>query len=298
MTTRKTATLAILFADIAESIHLYEVLGDKTAQKVIGTSISLLSDVASRYRGRVIKTIGDEVMCAFPSANDAVEAAKDMHQALGEMTVNERVGFSPPNIHVGIHLGPVISEGGDIFGDAVNVAARMVSLAKPRQIITTEHTVEALLPEHKSSVRCIDKITIKGKSVEVKVYEVVWERQDMTLMLDRATEFTDLRTRLELGFHGRTIVVDESRPAVTLGRQSHNDVVVDDNHVSRTHGRIEYRRGKFVLVDHSTNGTYVLMQGEKAINLKRGEAPLHGNGTIGLGRERDPDSPDVIHFST
>ena len=129
MSTRQTVTLAILFADVAKSTHLYETLGDKVAQKLIGACVTLMSDVTKKHNGKVIKTIGDEVMCTFEDANDAVEAGMEMHQELEEMTIEDRPGFPPPNIYVGIHLGSVISEGGDVFGDAVNVAARMVSQA-------------------------------------------------------------------------------------------------------------------------------------------------------------------------
>ena len=297
MTTRKTVTLAILFADIAKSTHIYESLGDKIARSLISKCINIMSDTTERHHGTVIKTIGDEVMCTFPTADDAVEAAKDMHQALEEITIEEKPGYPPPNIYVGIHYGSVISEGGDVFGDAVNVAARMVSAAKQRQIITTEETIETLSEEHKSSSRCIDKTTIKGKSGEVKIYEVIWERQDVTVMLDSPMEAVTLKTHLELECHGQKLDVDESRPSITLGRQSHNDVVVNDNRVSRTHARIEYRRGKFVLVDQSTNGTFALIQGKKSISLKRDEATLLGNGIIALGREPNPDSPEIIRFA-
>ncbi|MCD4716691.1 MAG: hypothetical protein K8R45_08115, partial [Desulfobacterales bacterium] len=67
MATRETDTLAILFADIAKSTNLYETLGDKIAQNLIGTCLSLFSDVTARYNGTVIKTIGDEIMCTFPT---------------------------------------------------------------------------------------------------------------------------------------------------------------------------------------------------------------------------------------
>ena len=76
-----------------------------------------------------------------------------------------------------------------------------------------------------------------------------------------------------------------------------NDVVVNDNRVSRSHAKIEYRRGKFVLIDQSTNGTFVLFQGKKPIDIKRDEAPLLGTGIISLGREVNPDSPLSIHYS-
>ena len=93
----------------------------------------------------------------------------------------------------------------------------------------------------------------------------------------------------------KVIKVDQNRPRITLGRQSHNDVVVNDIRVSRTHARIECRRGKFVLIDNSSNGTYVNIQGGKSISLRHDETPLTGNGIISLGREVDVNIP-LIYF--
>jgi len=297
MVTRETDTLAILFADIAKSTHLYETLGDKIAQKLIGTCLSLFANITARHEGKVIKTIGDEIMCTFPTANDAIDAGVEMHQELEDLTVEDIPGFSPPNIYVGIQWGPVIKEGSDVFGDAVNVAARMVAQAKQRQIITTEETVAELKPEHQESARCIDKTTVKGKSGEFKIYEVVWERHDLTtVMVEDSLGGMTLKARMEIRFHDHLVEVDENSPSASLGRQSHNEIVVNDNRVSRSHARIEYRRGKFVLIDQSTNGTYVVIQGKKKVNLKRDEAQLLGNGIISLGREVDPESPTAIHY--
>ncbi|MBN1626887.1 MAG: adenylate/guanylate cyclase domain-containing protein [Deltaproteobacteria bacterium] len=294
---RENVTLAILFADIAKSTHLYETLGNKTAQNLIGNCISLLSRVTAQHHGTVIKTIGDEIMCTFPSADDAVEAAIAMNRDLEQLTIADMPGIVPPNIYVGIQSGPVIREDNDVFGDAVNVAARMVAMAKQRQIITTDETMEALKPEHKCMARVIDKTTVKGKSGEINIYEVIWEQHDATVMVDDSLDALKIESRMELEFQGHKIDVDQNRPSVTLGRQSHNDVVVNDGRVSRTHARIEYRRGKFMLIDQSTNGTFALIQSKKNITLRRDEATLLGSGVIGLGREVTDDSPIAIHYS-
>jgi len=294
---RENVTLAILFADIAKSTHLYETLGNKTAQSLIGACLSLLSKVTVMHNGTVIKTIGDEIMCTFPSANDAVEAAIAMNRDLERLTISNMPGVSPPNIYVGIQFGPVIREDKDVFGDAVNVAARMVAMAKQRQIITTDDTIAALSDKHKSAARIIDKTTVKGKSGEFNIYEVIWEQHDATVMVDESLDARKMESRMELKFQGLTIEVDQNRPSVTLGRQSHNDVVVNDERVSRTHARIEYRRGKFILIDQSTNGTFALIQGKKSITLRRDEAALLGSGIIGLGREVTNESPVAIHYS-
>ncbi|MDM8524436.1 FHA domain-containing protein [Desulfococcaceae bacterium HSG8] len=102
---------------------------------------------------------------------------------------------------------------------------------------------------------------------------------------------------LELRFHDHIIEISQARPTVTMGRQRHNDLVVQDNRVSRSHARFEYRKGQFLLIDQSTNGTYVFIKGQKGMNLKQDELPVQGSGIIGLGRKVTPDSPQAIHFT-
>ena len=110
---RKTLSLTILFADIAGSTRFYEILGDRSAQKLVEESLSWLSDVACRHQGTVIKTIGDELMCIFQEADDAVIAAKAMQNSLENMPSVGGCNVNPPNIYIGIHTGSVIKKGND-----------------------------------------------------------------------------------------------------------------------------------------------------------------------------------------
>ncbi len=293
---RETDTLAILFADIAKSTHLYEKLGNTVAQDLIATCLTLFEKITNYFEGSVIKTIGDEIMCTFPTAQNAVEAAVEMNESLEDMPMPESVTTAPPNIYVGIQYGNVIKEDGDVFGDAVNVAARMVAQAKQRQIITTKETVDELDEDLQNSASCIDKTIVKGKSGEMSIFEIVWEQHDVTVMMDDAIDSPALRCRMELSVGSTVLEMDESRPSATLGRQLHNDVVVKDKGVSRSHARIEYNRGKFILIDQSTNGTFVLLQGKKKVHLRRDETALLGHGVISLGKEIEGEADTHIKY--
>ena len=290
--------LAILFADMSGSSLIYEVLGDQAAQKLVTDCMSILSRVAEDHQGTVIKTIGDEVMCTFPGANLAVTAAIEMHRNLENTVFVNKPGLPPPSIRVGIHWGPVIHERDDVFGDTVNLAARMATIAKSRQILMTEQTVAETPPEMQAMVRCIDRTRVKGKTVEIDIYEFIWEQQDATFMVQRSPLASPSQFRLILRFGYQTIELDSNRPIATPGRRRRTDLVIDDVHVSRTHARIECRRGKFVLIDQSTNGTYVRTQGVESETtlVHRDEVQLSGSGIIGVGRLVDPDSLEAVHF--
>ena len=296
---QRTDNLAILFAHIARTTHIYEDLVDKTAKKLIDASRAVLSETTEKYQGTVIKPIGDEIMCVFPTADDAVEAAIEMNLSLDDMPFPEKPGYGTPNLYVGIQFGKVIRDDDDVVGDAVNVASRMVALASQRQIVTTEGTVKLLSQERRSTARFIDNTSVKGKSGGLRVYEVIWEEHDLlaTATVTQIPEIPITNCRLELTYRGRTIALDENRPSATMGRQKSNDVVVVGDRVSRTHARIEYNDGKFTLIDQSSNGTIMEIKGQKSVLLKREGAMLLGSGLIGLGRKVDPESKVAVHFA-
>lgn len=290
----ENASLAILFADVSGSTRLYETLGDKPALKKIEQCLSLLARLTDSHGGQVIKTIGDEIMCTFPVAEAAVRAASAMQT---EMAVRTASSMTVLRVRVGLHFGQIIREGGDVFGDAVNVAARVASLAKADQIITTRQTVEALPAALRANTRSLGRVQVKGKREEIEICEIIWhDGGDLTLMM--GMDFQRMATTAQLRLHhdGREFALNPERPTLVLGRDTHADVVVNDPLASRQHACIELRGGKFILADQSTNGTYVVnAKGQRAF-LHREELLLTEAGIIGLGHVAEPASPLAIHF--
>jgi class 3 adenylate cyclase len=289
--TRHYRTLVILFADISKSSSIYEGLGDHAAQEVIGRVLTRLSDEAIKLRGRVIKTLGDAVMCAFESPDSAVEAGKAMLQAM-----NRPIGDSPDipviNIHIGIHYGPVIEESDDIFGDAVNVAARVVDYANPLQMVVTRQVIDSLASPADHTSKYLGAVTAKNISGEIELFEIVNESQDLTTVLDSRKLAEELCTSLYLTRGGHSIVVDRSQPRISIGRAEHNDIVIKYSWISRTHSLIENRNGIILLTDKSTNGVFIYPADGEPIFLNKSDQPLSGKGVIIFGREKDDNKDD------
>jgi class 3 adenylate cyclase len=295
----KDIELAILFADVVGSTRLFEVMGDLRARDMVTVCLEVMREATEQHHGTVIKTIGDEVMSTFPSADDALNAAGQMQKQIAAHT-ELRVDGMPVSIRIGCHFGPVVLEARDVFGSSVHTANRMTSQAKAGQIITTAATVERLSPEWRASVRQIDVATIRGQGGEVALYEVLWQTDDVTSMLPAiALTGRDNRKpqRLRLSVQDREVILDENRPHATIGRAEDNDIVIRGNLISRLHARIEFGRNRFTLTDQSTNGTFVQISGEEEAFVRRDSMPIKGDGLIGLGRIPDRDSPLTIHFS-
>jgi hypothetical protein len=252
--------------------------------------------------GTVIKTIGDEIMATFPTANDAINAGSRMQHDI-RIHAELKVEGQPIAIRIGGHFGPVVLENRDIFGAAVHTANRMTSQAKAGQIMITSAMVERLAPEWQSAVRQIDVATLKGKTSEDELYEVLWQKEDATSMLPAialgaaiSSREKKASRRLRLRFQGQEIVVDESRANIAIGRAEENDIVVKGNLISRLHAKIELVRNKFQLIDQSTNGTFVTTrEGEEAF-VRRDTMQLKGEGMIGFGRVPETNSSLTIRY--
>jgi len=285
--------VAVLFADVSGSTKLYEALGDTQAKVLIDEALSGMKGVTERHRGRVIKTIGDELMCVFPDAERGFLAATDMQTLVNALAVMKGVKRM---IRVGFHAGPVIEEKGDVFGDTVNVAARMAGIAKGMQIMTTRTTVDALPAALRASTRPIFALAVKGKADDLAVCEVLWQEGDDLTMAAGSTA-AEIRFELELRHGAKEIVLGSEIKAAAIGRDAACDIVIADPKASRTHARIERRRDKFFLTDQSTNGTYVTFSGEPEIVLRREEVMLRRSGRITFGHSGADGTGDSVEFS-
>jgi nucleotide-binding universal stress UspA family protein len=252
-----------------------------------------MSSACVGHGGRVVKTIGDEVMAVFPSADKAAEAAAEMQS---RVSAHAPVGGSRLAIRVGFHLGPAIETAGDVFGDSVNVASRMAALAKREQIILSSHTVAALAPALRARVREVDTLSVKGKTQDIGIFELMWQDSDADLTAV-ATRWKPLPARIVLRHGATERILGESATTITLGRDAQSDIVIADRKASRLHARVERRRDKFVIVDQSSNGTYVTVDGEPEIMLRREELMLRGRGRVAFGHAHADDPVEFLAFS-
>jgi adenylate cyclase len=156
-----TLNRSVLFADIAGSSRMYELLGDDKARRMIMTLLSDLSDVARKNNGESLRTYGDEMMCAFVSADDAVVAAATMHQVIDARPSAKWGQLESIGLYIRIDTGTVIRVGNKLFGDAVNSAAKMKTLAKPGQTLLSETTLIYLSEENKRLTRFVGKLPSK-----------------------------------------------------------------------------------------------------------------------------------------
>ena len=285
---------AILFSDVSGSTSHYEILGDERAFALVGTCLKSMSACTTEAGGRVVKTIGDSIMAVFPTADAAAIAANEMQaaaQKLGD------AGGTRVGLRIGFNFGPVVEQDGDVFGDAVNLAARLCDLASKGQIITSRETAKLLSRPFWPSLRELYKIPVKGKEQEIELLEVMWGSAVEERTAVAAPPAQDYASQvLDLSLHDKRLSVGKDRRKVTFGRDHEADFSIQDRMISRAHAMIERRRDKFILIDHSSNGTYVTLDGEPEAFLCRDELLLRGHGWISFGQPRAA-SQEAVEFN-
>ncbi|MEE8482108.1 MAG: adenylate/guanylate cyclase domain-containing protein [Acidiferrobacterales bacterium] len=287
---------AILFADVVGSTRSFVELGDEKAKVWLLDIQRCMSEVVTNNSGEVLDYIGDEVMCRFPDADTAVSAACLIQRAMQEMPPTEGISAAA---RIGINWGSIVADGDRLFGDTINIASRLTEIAEAGQIIISDTIVSLLSADARSRVREFDHVKVKGKHDALSIYDVLWEQDGVTMIVSvDKTPLTDAKgDSMSLEYKQKVQEVGQSTVGFKIGRDDQSDLVVTSTLASRNHARIEFRRGKFVLIDQSTNGTYVKTNDGKVVYLRREELPLWGNGEIGLGEAASEDNLNLIRFS-
>jgi class 3 adenylate cyclase len=283
----------VLFADISGSTRLYEDMGDRAAKAIIEQCLNLLIAAVDAYQGRLIKCIGDEIMATFPEVDACVFASCRMQEVLSEFakTNQLRVG-----LRVGLNYGPIILDADDIFGNTVNIAAHMIKRAQPRQIITNTATVEELSPLLRARAVWVENVCLAGQTESVNLYRLNWEEATSIRLMQRMRDGLSRKGTLNLEFHDEVMCLPPAQGSFSIGRNPDNDLTIQDDYTSRNHVQIIYRKGKYVLIDQSTNGTFIVLPDGTNTLIHREEYVLQQKGWIGIGELRYPDHPDVIRF--
>jgi hypothetical protein len=253
-----------------------------------------LREAVEAHGGRVVKTMGDAVMALFSTPNAAAAAAARMQTDVESLPA---VGGRKLGLRIGFQSGPVIQRENDVFGDTVNLAYRLHEQAVKGQVLTSDDTVSLLAPVIRSATRRLYPVPVKGKAEEVELFELLWEQNpDITDVAQTVSLLRSPQARLRLVHRGQDIVRRRGSESIMLGRDQTCQLVIADHKASRQHCTIERRQDKFMLRDHSTNGTFVTVDGELEVVLQREEFQLRKHGWIAFGQSRADTLETVEYF--
>ena len=253
----------ILFADVSGA--------------AISQCIGPLRTAAESTGGRVVKLIGDEVMMLFATPDAAAKAAARMHQCIEALPA---AAGGEASLRVGFHSGPVIQVDRDVLGDTVKLAARLVEQAQKGQTLTSAPTAAQLSAGMRPFLRDLQRVALTDRSETIRLCEM------LKISLNGAARAQEARARttVRLAYADQVVVCSrENHPKIVIGRGSACDLVIADKLASRQHCTLEAREDEFFLLDHSTNGTYVTVEGEHEILLNGEGLALATHGWIAFG---------------
>jgi len=277
---------AIMFVDICESMRLYADYGDECAMTLTSRCIQGMQSDVTHNGGEMVETRGDGILCTFFDVDAAFKAAQSIIQNQPHRSVA---------VHGGIHWGPVISQHDSIFGNTVNVGARVANLAKDEEVILSEDAWQQLSTDHRALTRKLGKVRVKGKPQPLTIYLALFSQNDVTKQFIPTLSVAPPAS-LELSHMDRIVNLNEPAPDFVMGRHISCDLIVQHTFASRKHATIIGKRGKFFVLDHSSNGSYISEADRQTVFICRDLVQLKESGFISLGIDPHMNPEHVIRF--
>ncbi|WP_415921605.1 adenylate/guanylate cyclase domain-containing protein [Tateyamaria sp. SN6-1] len=287
---------AILMADVSGSTPLYQRHGDTEASRLVFECVEGMQQIATARGGDFVRSKGDDVLCLFEDADQAMIAAKEILDlgATGAVSV-----------HAGLHWGTVLYRGNELFGNAINVCARLSSQAKENEVLISKTLVQHVTAQQNFDLRSMGEITLRGTDVPTEIFALLAETEEedgVTKMIAQPTMFNMAQatkvanTALQLSYEGWTQTVPEGGE-VKIGRSPQCDLVMPQAWVSRVHGAVSVRGGIVEFKDSSSAGSTVSIGDHPEFYIRRQTIALTGSGVIELGSLATGDTLPRIVYS-
>lgn len=290
----------VLFADLRGSTSLYESLGNAQATAVVTQTINALAQRVPAMGGQLIKTLGDGLMATFAAPAMAVASAMQMHDLLESTVASPHAApaVARLRLQIAMALGEVVEVNGDCFGDAVNVAARLLDHAGDNETLITGDLFDELPLDIRVNYRSLDRMHLRGRAESVAVHMLPPRNADTAATLMETRFDLAEPEGLQLLWNESVYRFSRSDLPVLIGRGSTCGLQIDEARVSRTHARIDWTGNGLQVADLSINGTYVRFTGDdEVLSLRRGACTLHGSGDIGLGGSPNEVGVPILQFS-
>lgn len=284
--------VGILYADIAGSAQLHRALGAVEAKHQVERCLKRMERSVDSYKGTLLGPTGDQLVATFPTADATLQAALDMQRRVADLPPVSGVRLS---IRIGVHFGGQNDDGKSLSGSAAEIGEALLKLAGAGQIVTGEMTVAALGKAQQECLRPIGDMVLATPLGDCQLFEVT-ERTGQASFRPGVTT-TNVASaapeRLFVRHNGTAYVVDRAAPHMSFGRDRLSTFVLHGSKASRHHAVIEKRGRDFVLIDQSTNGTYLKAEGAAEQRVLDGEVVITGRGTIGFGLPTESDGESV-----
>jgi serine/threonine protein kinase len=175
---RFTRYITIMFSDVVGSTSFFERRGDLEGRAMLKRYNRIIFPIIRSHDGEVIKTLGDGILASFPKPEWACKAAINMQNTLKDHN-SSKPTKDQITIRIALHHGNAVIDKGDVYGDVVNAASRLESRAQPKEILISYDVYEKVKSDSELSFVFVGKESLKGKEVQVGLYRLLWDKEDI-----------------------------------------------------------------------------------------------------------------------
>lgn len=287
------ANACVLMADITGSTPLYERLSQQDALNQISLMLDRMRALIEESSGHCIKSQGDDTLSVFRRADQGFAAAQAM---IGDEWDH---GLA---VHAGLYFGEVLRHENDIYGNAVNTAARLASLAKPGEVLIGDESFDALPQDIKTDCVSLGGIKLKGKKDPTRVYSytggTLSKQTVQTVVFGQGGPKLGRRTVSVTLTCGDQSWELEDEQSLSIGRSVDNDITLPNAWVSRQHGKVEIRDAQMEFTDHSSAGSSVLTSDGQEYEVHRRTTMLNGEGMLLFGTTDRGQTSSILRYAT
>ena len=255
--------VAVMFSDIKGSTAYFEKYGDIAGVMMVHRCTELLKQQIARHSGTFVKTIGDAVMAMFEDCTSAVQTGIGMQSALKHYN-SSRAPEEQIRIRIGINYGSGIVRSNDVFGDVVNVASRVESVAQPEQIVITQSVNQRVAAMDLFKLSYLGRFALKGKEGPSDLFEVVWDESAQARPMASHTVMSSgpslqlPRFKLQHmvpGARGQEWEIEMRQ--LTIGQSGADICFPDDPRMAPQHARLAPGAGQLTVEDIGGYGVFV-----------------------------------------
>jgi len=278
----------VLVANAIADERFIARLGATEAAHAADRCLNRIERSIAAHDGKLWEQQGFSRVACFDHCDAGVLAASEMLDRIRSLpNVN---GLGQP-VRIGLHYGTVDSDSDE--NEGIDIARRIATHAEIEQALATSAVVTLLTPgtRHTASAQPVETPALR--LLEWPVFAIKQPRMGMTPAIPVASR---LSQRLRLRHRENSLFIEEQRPVLLLGRELGNDIVIMDPRASRQHARIERHREGFTLIDESSNGTFVSIEGTDERCVHHDKLVLRGPGRIGCGFSTNKIEHDLVYF--
>ncbi len=284
------ATAHVLIADITGSTRLYDTLSGTDALARISAILAGMREIITTNGGHCVKSKGDDTLSLFDDADQVFQAARRMIEA----DWGEGMG-----VHAGAHSGDILRQETEVYGDTINVTARLATLAKPGEVLLGDRLFEQLSERNRALCVAMGGIRLKGKSDPTRVHSfAVSDMSTQTVLFAANDAVSSTRTESAALVCGDAEWTLMDGDTLMVGRSTECQAVLEHPWVSRKHGSFELRAAQLEYTDHSSSGSTVITADGQEFSLQRRSMPLSGEGVVLVGTPDRSLAASVIRYAT